>query len=57
MILTARPAARLVGLGLFAAALGCGQSSSSPPPAKTPPAAVAATPTDARRPELNIGLT
>jgi mono/diheme cytochrome c family protein len=39
---TPRLAARLVGLGLFAAALGCGQSSSSPPPAKTPPAAAVA---------------
>jgi mono/diheme cytochrome c family protein len=48
VILTARLATRLVGLGLFAAALGCGQSSSSPPPAKTPPAAVAATPTDGK---------
>jgi mono/diheme cytochrome c family protein len=41
-----RPAARLVGLGLFAVALGCGQSSSSPPPAKAQPAAVA--PTDGK---------
>ena len=39
-----RIAARLVGLGLFAVALGCGQSNSSPPPAKAP--AVAAAPTD-----------
>ena len=46
MTLTPRIAARLVGLGLFAAALGCGQSSSSPPPAKAP--AVAATPTDGK---------
>ena len=43
-----RLAARLVGLGLFAAALGCGQSSSSPPPAKAPAPAVAATPTDGK---------
>ena len=43
-----RLAARLVGLGLFAVALGCGQSSSNPPPAKVQPAAVAVAPTDGK---------
>lgn len=45
-MLSPRIAARLVGLGLFAVALGCGQSSSSPPPAKAP--AVAIAPTDGK---------
>jgi mono/diheme cytochrome c family protein len=45
-----RLAARVVGLGLFAAVLGCSESNSTPPPASPPrPVEVAAnTPTDAK---------
>jgi mono/diheme cytochrome c family protein len=39
--------ARVVGLGLFAAVLGCSQSNSSPPVAKAAPV-VAAAPTDGK---------
>jgi mono/diheme cytochrome c family protein len=47
-MLSPRIAARVVGLGLFAVALGCGQSNSSPPPAKAPAVAVSAAPTNGK---------
>src|SRR5689334_8363461 len=43
-----RSVARVVGLGLFAAVLGCSQSNSSPPPVAKAAPAVAAAPTDGK---------